>query len=101
LAGGGVRIRLLAELQHLGGRPLTGIPDSFHECEEFVGLESDKLLRQNRSRNKCESVIKETVKSSFPRANRGEMAVKFNMIHKKWGGFAFSSLFGLLSPTGC
>jgi len=29
------------------------------------------------------------------------MAVELNIIQKKWGGFAFSSLYGLLSLTGC
>jgi hypothetical protein len=33
-----------------------------------------------------------TVETSFPRADRGETAVELCIHHKKWGGFAFSSL---------
>jgi hypothetical protein len=30
--------------------------------QELVGLESDKLLKQNRPRKKCESVVKKPLK---------------------------------------
>jgi hypothetical protein len=37
----------------------------------------------------------------MPHTDRGETAVELDIIQKKWGGFAFGSLGGLLSPTGC
>ena len=40
-----------------------------------------------------------TVETSFLRADRGETAVELDIIQKKWGGFAFSSLSDPQSPT--